>query len=406
MSYIIVIEPFADGHRFHYIRHFSKELIKLGYKVALFTYSEAKQHPTYGKLCDECKDSLVTITFDAEDVWKQKIEKASRVQRQMCYRTMFGEAVQKFSKNNKVVVVFLPYSDYCQDAISIFGSPFGTLPWAGLTMRPYFQYKPMGIVAPTGKLDKIEEWAFYQRLLKNRYLHKLFTIDQPLFEYSKNTYPKESERLVYVNEPVEFKGAVTREQARKALNIPEDKIIILSYGLLDYRKGVDCLLNAFENPGIPENIGVLFAGPQVDTVTELLKTTVAQEMRKRGQLFEQNKYMLGDDEYQAFIASDIVWMGYRQKYTMSAVIIQAGILSLPVIACHEGVVAWLANRYSLGPVVDVSKPDEVRRTIIDLANNSETREKFSQSGAVMTESYSAAKFAQIISNELINGLSA
>ena len=71
-----------------------------------------------------------------------------------------------------------------------------------------------------------------------------------------------------------------------------------------------------------------------------------------------------EEEYMVFKASDIAWLGYREHYTMSGVLAQAGSMGLPVIACKKGLIGWFTEKYELG--VALNNLDE--KGVIDAIN--------------------------------------
>ena len=79
-------------------------------------------------------------------------------------------------------------------------------------------------------------------------------------------------------------------------------------------------------------------------IQALLKSRKGSQLTMSERLHQINKFLSDEEEYLVFKASDIVWLGYREHYTMSGVIIQACRMGLPVISCKEGVVGWLTKK--------------------------------------------------------------
>ena len=53
-----------------------------------------------------------------------------------------------------------------------------------------------------------------------------------------------------------------------------------------------------------------------------------------------NRYLNMDEENMVFSAADVVWLGYQGHYHMSGVLVQAGVMGLPVVASDEGLMAF------------------------------------------------------------------
>ena len=83
-----------------------------------------------------------------------------------------------------------------------------------------------------------------------------------------------------------------------------------------------------------------------------------------------------EEGYMVFKASDVVWLGYREHYTMSGVMAQAGSMGLPVIACKKGLIGWFTEKYELGVALNNLDEKEVINAINRLLLDKEKLFKF------------------------------
>jgi Glycosyltransferase len=237
-------------------------------------------------------------------------------------------------------------------------------------MRTAFHYPEMGIVAPKQELASAKKRLFF-RLLKNKTLKAIFSIDETLCEFVEKIGRPLSTKIRYLPDAAEFNGSMTRIQARNFLSIPDKAVVILVYGTLSLRKkAVDVLLQVADQKGFPEHVHILLAGQQDDGVHQLMHSPIAQKLRALSRLYVLDKFIPQDDEYAVFKASDIVWLGYRDHYGMSGVLLQAGKMGLPILACKEGLIGWLTEKHALGVTCDLRFQNDVldgiRRLIEDI----------------------------------------
>lgn len=362
---ILIIEPFVQGHHGAYLHWIIRALLRRGHSVQLATFEPSLKHPSMREIFLNFGSQVTVITkpFRAFGTFDGNFIRMTADM--LVFRQLVGHFHALASKNSRIDFVLLPYLDYCTYALAVAGSPFGTTPWCGITMRTAFHYASMGVKAPTSKVDQIKKWLF-GRLLHNPYLRALFTIDQTLFEYAHVWPPDARARLVYLPDPAVIKRPIGRAVARERLNIPVDALVILVYGSLAKRKGIEVLLQTSEHSDFPSRCHLLLAGTQTSDATAILQSPGAMRLRNANRLHEITHHLSEEEENVVFSVSDAVWLGYLSHYQMSGVLVQAGMMGLPSIACEEGLIGWLTARHQSGVVVPTSDPARVAREIRNL----------------------------------------
>ena len=275
------------------------------------------------------------------------------------------------------------------------GSPFANTPWAGLVMRTGFHQTSWGINAPTSRINLIKERLFF-RLLRNSFLRALFTIDVTLKEYTEKLSLPYSSRLVYIPDITETKRSMSQEQARRALRISKQGFMVLVYGSLSLRKGIQTLIRAMQDDNFPLDWHLLLAGKQDQNVQSFLKSPFATKLKIEGRIHQINRYLNADEENMVFSATDVVWLGYQGHYHMSGVLVQAGTMGLPVLACEEGLIGWLTKRYASGIVVSASSPSSVAKAITELSRNKKGAQQYGENGRKAYASHTLENFSKIV----------
>lgn len=379
MERVLIIEPHMSGHHGVWLGWLVPGLLEHGYHILIATLEYSLKHPVMQKLICKYGDIVKTIVLSDMKKCRQRGNVFSLVKREFCYRHLFQRFYCESIKRGSVDVVLVPYLDYCAYATGLLGSPFGETPWLGLVMRPAFHYRAMGITAPHRGLDIIKRQLFF-RLLSNKTLKKCFTIDETLIDFVEKKDQPNSCRLLYLPDPIKFNGTGSREEARRLFGIPQDASVILVYGALTLRKGIEALLKAVCEPETPGMIHVMLAGKQDEEVKNLLRSAEAKRLLSKGRLHQIDMHIDSEKEYAVYRAADIVWVGYRGHYQMSGILVQAGMMALPVIACNEGVIGWLTKKHGTGLIVSISDAKEVARAIRHLEKLPEIRKEYGLQG--------------------------
>lgn len=398
---LLIIEPHCNGHHASYLYWIIREAINRGYHIQLATLEKCLNHPLFLNL-----KQLNNYPLNNLDIFTEKItihnttnHTLSLIRSEFYYYKLFYDFYHQVCKITFPDQVIIPYLDYCLYSIALLGSPFKKTPWIGIVMRPAFHFTKMGIMAPHSQLLRIKEQLFLQ-VLQNSTLNKLWTIDETLKHFIDKTHSSLAKHIDYLPDPAELNGMVTKDQARQILNIGKNVIVILIYGALSLRKGIAELLLAAQSTNFPQNVHILLAGKQDKQITDLLKQPFAQHLRNTGRLHQINHFLTEEEQYNVFIVSDIVWLGYRQHYNMSGVIIQAGQMGLPIIACQEGLIGWLTKKYQLGITVSIQDQEQIITAIKQLTPKILEINNYQNNHSRFFTSHTPSNFASKLLNSL------
>lgn len=360
---VLMIEPHSSGHHGPYLEWMAAGLAERGFGITIATIPESIEHPSFQSLAQSNKEiQIVPVSGLSHETTSHRL--SGLMARELSYWRFFKKCYKDLSANVKPDVVFLPYLDYCLYAIGLLGSPFEDRPWVGLAMRPSFHYEEMGVVAPRPALANFKKKLFF-RMLRNRYLRSLLTIDEPLADYLLN-HAKSDDKVTFFPEPVGWTDLPNRTEARKEFGLPPERKLILVYGAITERKGVVELLRAVASPEFPDSVDVLLAGKLSTKIQNLLNEPWAAALTGRGRLVCLNRFIENSEEPSLFAAADIVWLGYQKHYSSSGVLTQAGAAGRQVIACTEGVIGWQTKRHALGAIVPSTDSQHVAAAIHEL----------------------------------------
>jgi glycosyltransferase involved in cell wall biosynthesis len=250
-------------------------------------------------------------------------------------------------------------------------------------------------IGPPSRSDILYSWLFL-RLLRIKNLHRVTLVDESFCEYAAREKRSEYDKLKFVPDPAELRGDKTKEQCRKDLGIAADEFVVLVYGSLTLRKGIQELLDAMKTLNL-EKMTFLLAGRVDERINELLNVPEFKRYIAQKKLLVRKWFHDYEEEYLVFSASDVVWTCYvGQFFSSSGVFYQAGALGLPVIVNRHGLLSWLVKRHDNGLTCDPADPHSINDALLQLKTNSGLYKKLGQNGRQLSEKHTGSNFGESI----------
>jgi glycosyltransferase involved in cell wall biosynthesis len=369
MKHVLILDLSLNGHHSSYLEHIASAYMDMGCFVTITFHHVCQSYPVIEKLKSKYKYNL-NLDIVTHNEWHSVIRSyggnfGSDVANWFVFRKKYLEIQSK----HKIDYVFIPYIDYCLNTIGLFGSPFGSTLWGGICMQASVHHFKYNFLKSKIKHNWIKKHIFF-RLLKNKTLSTLFTIDELLLNFVREADCDLAKNIQYLGDPAEFKGDHTRASARKELGIPDDSVVILVYGAVSSRKGLDLLIPALSHPDIPTLLHLLIVGEQEVSMEHFFNSKEVTGLIKIGRMHIINNFVDEATQQMAFAASDLVWLGYRNHFSMSGVLVLAAIARKVVISTNEGLIGWHTREKRLGITVDVRDIQAVKKALLKLFNDS------------------------------------
>jgi len=172
-------------------------------------------------------------------------------------------------------------------------------------------------------------------------------------------------RFRHVQHPLynHFGKKMDKSLARKQLNIPEDKNVLLFFGFIRGYKGLDILLEAMET--LPDNYLLLIAGEVYGSFDEYDKIIRKLNLQDKVKLFIR---YISDSEVPVFFsASDVCMLPYKSA-TQSGIVGITYHFDLPIIATDVGGLREMITPYGTGMIADEPKQNLLSAAILDYFN--------------------------------------
>jgi glycosyltransferase involved in cell wall biosynthesis len=368
LKHIFIPELSCAGHYSIYLDNISRAYLKSGCFVTVTILREFENHLLIQKLNTEFKGKFrLEIISDKEHrTWIRKYlgNIGGEIANWILFRKKFININSKF----KIDYVFFPYFDYCMNVTGLLGSPFRQTPWSGICMSASIHHSWYKFHDKKNRLKWIKDLIFLQ-IFKIKTLKTLFSIDELLIKYFQEKHIDLINRIKYLADPGELKGNHSKESARKLLGISQEAIIVLVYGMINKRKGIETLLSAVHHIDTPKTVKILIVGEQDKSIHSLFRSKIAIDLIEAKRIIFINNFVDSTIQQIAFSAADIVWLGYNNHLFMSGVLVLAGMAKKVVIGSHNGLIGWHVRDKSLGITVDVKDINMVRKVLIYLSND-------------------------------------
>lgn len=345
---VLIFEPSPSGHRFSTVRGLVEAMADLPVQISLLTGRDAFDTPQYreqiGPVSQSIDDTIAIDAVPAEGL-RGALHKARALAATLTDAHRFDH-------------VYVPYGDGTVQLLPLVapGLPrtlkaHGTVLEA-LLMRGDYVYLP-------GKR--------LQRLLahigvRSAGFERLHFSDPVVRQYFARQSEALSSRCRAIPDPTIARPVGARDEARRALGLPAHGTIVGSIGVMDTRKGIDLLIDAFLRVRRPGTDYLLLGGKLNRDIQQHLQDNTDDSVLTADRYLSEREF---DD---ALSALDLVVAGYPRFYGPASLCIRAAGAGKPVLATNTGWMANVVERFDLGMTCDVTDPgayDDALRQMIN-----------------------------------------
>ena len=368
---ILIFEPGVVGHRLSWLRYITEDFLALGYKLTwAVDFRPGSKDIIEEQLGDVMREVSICSVYNDEGQWR-------------CGGKL--NALEECRRISQAKHVFLNEFDEIASNL-LRGAALGIFPsqsLRGCISGVYF--RPRFLTAPHWPIGNIMKAFGFRRLRKQGWLRHMYLVDEYVIASRKI---QQDGLFHFLPDPWSGDYSCRSADARNALDIPQNKVVLLHYGMGDRRKGLHLVVEAMEASAPDSRLFLLCAG-KISHDPRLLEKLEALENRGMGRLI--NRYVSDEEERLCFCAADGVLLPYIHHYGSSGVLSRAAVAGKMVIASDEGLLARRVRDHHLGVLFPTNDVHELRQCMNEMAFMTQgEREQFQQM---------ALKYAGICSRE-------
>jgi hypothetical protein len=214
--HLAIVEPDATGHHMAlHVRAIAAEAVRRGWRLTLLTTAAATRHPAYEVLRRETGAALTTALLPADTVTRREPRLVRGLSLEARRWRAFRAATEDVLTPGGVDAVYVTSLEQTARMIALRGSPFGSIPFAGLYTKVRFHHRRMGLRSRIGPRAWLIEAALFPLLLALPTLRAVPVVDEPLVEWARTRRAPWWRKLVLVRDASELRAIVPRAQARE-----------------------------------------------------------------------------------------------------------------------------------------------------------------------------------------------
>ena len=344
---ILIIEPFYSGHHMSlYLNSILKELQKKNSSYLLLTTEEASKSEIFISLDKLYKLKEKTIIFSNPKLLSNHIF-LSNIINQFLWRIEISKCLNRIIIDNEIQFVYWNTFDFIEKSFWIFPLK-KSLNSSAILMKISWLRRILDSKLP--KIFKNLSFLLYGVLLNNTGLKKIFLIDEQL--YDSFTVNKNNKFLNFINDPF---LALEQKSFNDSnfQNYDTNRYIILVYGSISKRKGIDILYNLCLKLDLDTPIEIIIAGKVRKDYHLELKSILLKFRKLNINVKLINQWITLDLEFDLFRQCNFVWVCYERNFNgSSGVLFLASHFGKPVVTSNHGYISYIVNKYKIGLILN------------------------------------------------------
>ena len=197
--------------------------------------------------------------------------------------------------------------------------------------------------------------AVYLRMLARGPWTTLFHLDSVAAEHLRSRGGRLAQITKHSPEPAAA-SSLTKQQARRRLQLPEAGPLTVVPGLISLRKGVGELAEALRS--LPADHRLLLAG-KCDPAARAAIDARCSDLLRQGRLLAPDRYLSEEELLASIRAADVVSAYYPEHRYSSSIVVAGAAAGVPLLASPGGWIGRTVRDNDLGVVVAGNGPGSV-----------------------------------------------
>lgn len=363
---VLIFEPQFVGHNLAYVHHLSERLLDMGCEVHLVTSTEAVASEEFASHLHDVVDALHVTALPTFS--KRPSRRSIRVNGPSGLLGLMRSMLIAL-RTIQPEHVYIP-----------FGNPLASC--CGFPNPVSHWLRRHGVEAEilllSGKYAHVNhDWVARLKerialeILDRGPWTRIHHIVPHAIEKMRAHSPRLKRIASLLPDPVETPPSMNREEARRMLGLPADGRMVSISGLIEPRKGIAELLDAFERSGSRLRVDdrLLLAGKGTPEVRELLRTRYSEGLAS-GRIRFLDRHLTSEELWAACIAADLVCTPYPQHLFSASIVIRASRVRVPVLANAIGWMEQTIHQFGLGTTCDTLNPTAFANALVSSLESS------------------------------------
>lgn len=210
-------------------------------------------------------------------------------------------------------------------------------------------------------VEKIKQFI-YEAGWRHSNWQRLLMVNPLVYEAMQRKNNQFAKKLQLLPDPVPLRKNISKQAARAKLGLPKVGQLIGFVGMIDERKALPQVLEAFADQVIHTKCQLVLAGQLAPHYNDLLHSEYKSLVdTKRIILFD--RYLSQDEVQLAYAAIDVVTLLQYRRVNLSANLLKAMNYDKPLIADDFGYTGMMVKRFKLGNICRVDDVVSIKGAI-------------------------------------------
>lgn len=342
--HILIYEPRLGGHHLSWLRYITEDLLSASHRLTLAVDGRDPAMAQYREHLSDLLDQVaVTSVYDSGN----RIKGGSKL-------AALNACFMQSQANHAFVNNLDEFASAMLRRAAIGMRPPG--PLKGQLSGVYF--RPRFLANPFWPVSNLPKWIGFKRLAAENWFHRICLLDEYLHARHRQRYHRAG--LTFL--PDTWSGTFndSPDLARESLQIPNDKWVLLHYGIGTRRKGLHLVVQAMLSPTCPDHWHLLCAG-QLSDDKEI--AAGLQRLSENGRATVLNRYVSKTEEAICFAATDLVLLPYVRHFGSSGVLSLSAAAGKMVVASDDGLIGRRVREHHLGLCFNAGNSTELGNTL-------------------------------------------
>jgi glycosyltransferase involved in cell wall biosynthesis len=200
--------------------------------------------------------------------------------------------------------------------------------------------------APKGVGDRMRRFIV-KTILTRGVFHRVLFLDEAIHDSYVRHVVGTRTRLELCPDPVETDHSIPAEEFRTRFGLEPDAQVLGMFGMIDSSKGVDRLIDAFEQHRPRPQEYLFFMGRHTPAVLDHIRRS-----RAAAHIVSVDRFVTDDELISGIHAVDVVASLYPRHVTSASMVIRAAAAGKPTLGSDLGWTGRTIQKYGLGMVCD------------------------------------------------------